>query len=110
MTNLTVRPRSSSRLVLLCACVVVLAWAAPLLADAFDGSPHNQSMNTGQPATDLVVSHSQTVDVTDEPVILVSIGSTAVHMLTFSLRPVHLTKWTWSPLPPVRPPSVLKSI
>ena len=110
MASPTSISRHSAWLALLCACVVALAWAMPSLADVQPGLLKDWPTNSGQPLADLTDSQSQTFDDTDEPAILVSIASTILQPLIFSLQSVHPAAWAWSPQPPVRPPIILNSI
>jgi hypothetical protein len=103
-------PLRSSWLALLCASLVMLAWAAPLATDVSESYLKDRPMTPGQEATDPADSHSPLCDVTDEPVLLASIGGTAMHRLVFSFQPAQSSAWAWSPLLPIRPPIILNSI
>ncbi len=110
MVSSTSFPRRSSWLALLCASLVILAWAAPLMTDTPESYLKDRPMTPGQEATDPAGSHSPLCDVTDEPVLLASIGGTAVSRLMFSFQPAQPIAWAWSPLLPIRPPIILNAI
>ena len=88
----------------------MLAWAAPLVTDAPAGYLKDWPMTPGQEATDPAGSHSHLYNMTDELVLLASLGGTAVPGLMFSSQLAQPIAWAWSPLLPIRPPIVLNSI
>ncbi len=98
-----------SWLALLCAWLVVFAWAAPILVDASDDRPDilNQSQD---PASVPANVPPETEDASDDPVMFASIGKAGLLLLTVVLRASYLTERVWSPTLPVRPPNNLKSI
>lgn len=87
----------------------MLAWAAPLMTDTPEIYLKDWPMTPDQEATDPAGSPSPLCDVTDEPVLLASIGGAAVPRLMFSFQPAQPIAWAWSPLLPIRPPIILKS-
>ncbi len=103
-------PRRLSWLALLCACAVVLAWTVPLPADVLHSSRADWPLDSSQTVTDPTDTHAHVWETTDEPLILASIGATAIHCLIFSFPPVHPSAWAWSPLPLARPPIVLNAV
>jgi hypothetical protein len=107
--NMTSEVHLSSRLswlALLCACMVMLAWAAPAIIAVTDDSLGLLQLNQNRPVSDLAVEQSETADVTDDLVLLFSSGRPDLHPLTFSLHTAPRTIQVWSPTPPVRPPVI----
>jgi hypothetical protein len=98
--------RRLSCLALLCACAILLAWAAPAIAAVTNDSLGFLMVSQGRPISDLAVEQSETADFTDDPVLLFHNGCPDLHALTFLLHAAHLTEQIWSPAPPVRPPIV----
>ncbi len=103
-------PRRLSWLALLCACAVVLAWAAPLLTDVLHSSRADWPLDSSQTVTDPIDTHAHVWEMADDPLILASIGVTAIHRLIFSIPPVQPSAWAWFPLPPARPPILLHAV
>jgi hypothetical protein len=101
MTNPACSSRKFTYLTLLCACTIMLAWAAPTVADMTA-----DLFGYGQPVNDLAAERSDTTDVTDDPVLLFSSSYADFHPLTFSLHTAHLVKQAWTPAPPIHPPVV----
>lgn len=110
MVSLTSSPRSSLWLALLCAIIVVVAWIAPLLADVLQGNLEDWPLNSSQETAVPAHSHAHIEDSLDEPMILTSLDVTARPTSLFPFLPMQPTAWTWSPLPPIRPPIILNSI
>jgi hypothetical protein len=106
MTNAAHSSRRFSGLALLCACAILLAWAAPAIAAVTDDSLGFLQLGQNHPANDRAAEQSETPDVTDDPVLLFSSGRSDVQPLTFALHTAHLIKQTWTPAPPVRPPAI----
>jgi hypothetical protein len=106
MTNAAYSSLRLSRLALLCACAILLAWAAPAIVAVADDSLGFLKVSQNYPVSDLAAEQSETADVTDDPVLLFSSGRSDLHPLSFSLPTTHLAKQVWSPTPPVRPPAI----
>ena len=107
VAQLSSRP---SWLALLCACIVMFAWAAPVLIVVPDGMPEFLKLSQDDQASDLTDSQAETAEATDDPVMFVSIDKAGLLLLTFALHAFHLTERAWSPTPPVRPPNIFNSI
>jgi len=88
----------------------MLAWAAPLMTVTPESYLKDWPMTPGQEATEPAGLHFHLCEVTDDLVLLASIGGTAVSRLMFSFQPAQPVAWAWSPLLPIRPPIILNSI
>jgi hypothetical protein len=95
-----------SYLALLCACAILLAWAAPVMSAVADEWPDLWPLPRNHSLSDLTVELSEATDVTDDPVLLSFSKRPALHSLISRLHAVPLIKQIWSPTPPVRPPDI----
>jgi hypothetical protein len=107
MTNATLSSRRLSCPALLCACAILLAWAAPAIVAVLPDPLDLMNLNQNHPISDRAAEQPETTDVTDDPVWLFSIGRAHLQLLAFSLQAAHLIKQAWTPAPPVRPPANL---
>ena len=95
-----------SCLALLCACAILLAWAAPAIVAVTADSLEFLKLSQDHHVSDLAAEQLETADVTDDPMWLFISSRASVHPLAFSLYAAHLIKQIWAPAPPVRPPIV----
>ena len=109
MVSRTSLPRHLARLALFCACMMLLAWAAPLLVDALLNSHAAWPLTSSRTVTDPHDIHTHLGEMLDEPLLLTSISFTALHRLISSFLTIRLTIGAWSPPPLLHPPSVLNS-
>ncbi len=99
-----------SRLALLCAWLVMLAWAAPVLVVVSGDLPDFLKFSQEHQASDPADVPVETEDASDDPVIFFVAGRAGLLPLTFALRASQLTEQAWSPPSPVRPPNNLITI
>lgn len=107
VSHLTSRP---SWLALLCACMVMFAWAAPVLVIVTCDIPEFLKRSQDHQASDPADVPTEIEDTTDDPVMFVSIDTAGLLPLTSALLASRLTEGAWSPTSPVRPPNLLNSI
>jgi hypothetical protein len=93
-------------LALLCACAILLAWAAPAITALLDDSLDLLNLNQNRPVSDRAAEQSETTDVTDDPVLLFYSSRSGLQPLAFSLHTARPIKQIWTPAPPVRPPAI----
>jgi hypothetical protein len=106
MTHTAHSSRRLSGLALLCACAILLAWAAPVIAAVTVDSLEFLKLSQDHHVSDVAAEQAETSDASDDPVWLFSSSRAHLQPLTSSLCFTHLTKRTWTPAPPVRPPIV----
>ncbi len=87
-------------LALLSVLIIMLAWAAPAVV-AVTG----EIWDYDQPADDPANEQTETTDVTDDPAVLFASGRPGLHALDLALPDHSLIKQTWSPSPPLHPPT-----
>ncbi len=102
-------PKHLSWLTLLCASMIVLAWAAPLLVDVLPDSHPTWPLSSSQAVIDPHDMHTHLGELLDEPLIFTSLGSAILHQLRSSCVAARPTTWAWTALPLLHPPSVLNS-
>ena len=97
-------------LALLCASVVMLAWAAPVLVVVSGVLPDILKLSQEHQASDPADMPVEIEDASDDPAIFPSADKAGLLPLTFELRSSQLTEQAWSPPSPVRPPNNLITI
>jgi hypothetical protein len=95
---------------LLCASIVMVACAAPVLVVVTCDLPEFLKLRQDHQESDLTDTQTDLEDATDDPVMFFSISKAGLLPLMFALRPSHLTERAWSPTSPVRPPNNLNEI
>ena len=108
MTTNTHPSARLSWLALLCACFVMLAWAAPVMVA--DDMPDFLRYNQDHQMSDLADVPTELEDASDDPVLFVASSKTSLLPVTIVPQACHLTTAAWSPTSPVRPPNNLPSI
>ena len=109
MTNTTHLSSRLSWLELLCACIAMLAWAAPVLVAVSGDMPEFLKRSQDHQANDPADMPAETEDASDDPIMFLPAGEADLLPLMFTLRASQLTEQAWSPPSPVPPPNNLNS-
>jgi hypothetical protein len=110
MINITHFSLRLSSLALLCACMVMLAWAAPVLVVVSGDLPDILRLSQEHQASDPADVPIETEDASDDPILFLSAGKAHLLLLTFELRTSRVTEQTWAPPAPARPPNYLITV
>jgi hypothetical protein len=108
MRTITYHSARLSWLALLCACLVMLAWAAPAMVSG--DMPQLLQHGQDYPLSDPSEATTEAEDASDDPVLFVANSKTGLCPLASALQNHLLTSAAWSPTSPVRPPNNLPSI